>query len=242
VEKRPSIDRFAIAEKIESDGFAIAERVVPRDVIRYLVKDIHCVLPNSSRSKGFDTYAIRNLLNVVDSVSRLAQAPKIRQLIEPVLGKACFPIKGILFDKNQPANWKVPWHQDLTIAVESRVEASGFGPWSVKEGIIHVQPPSEVLEELLAVRIHLDDCKSLNGALRVIPGTHKLGRLRQADLASAIAGREARVCEVGLGGVLLMRPLLVHASSASINPRHRRVIHLEFAIRSLPNGLKWFTQ
>jgi ectoine hydroxylase-related dioxygenase (phytanoyl-CoA dioxygenase family) len=163
-------------------------------------------------------------------------------LVGPILGREHFPVKGLFFDKNGNTNWKVPWHQDLTIAVKERIDSIGFGPWTVKDGIIHVQAPGEVLEGILTVRIHLDNCTTSNGALRVLPGTHSLGRIRQTDLEGAFAGREEHVCEIGSGGVLLMRPLLIHASSASTNLLHRRVIHLEFASTSLPNGLQWFDQ
>jgi ectoine hydroxylase-related dioxygenase (phytanoyl-CoA dioxygenase family) len=82
------------------------------------------------------------------------------------------PVRAIFFDKSSGSNWLVPWHQDLTIAVASKCEAPGFGPWSVKDGIPHVQPPDELLKQMIALRLHLDDCDASNGALRVIPGSH----------------------------------------------------------------------
>ena len=138
------------------------------------------------------------------------------------------------------ANWKVPWHQDLTIEVRKKLDVSGFGPWSTKAGVVHVQPPASTLENMLAVRIHLDDCDESNGPLRVIPGSHRLGRLTSEQILR-IAAQPAVRCTVPAGGVMLMRPLLVHASSACRDPRHRRVIHLEFAAGALPAGLEWHT-
>lgn len=61
----------------------------------------------------------------------LATSSLIRALVEPILGPNFFPVRGILFDKIPGANLKVPWHQDVTIAVQEKIEAEGFGPWSM---------------------------------------------------------------------------------------------------------------
>lgn len=158
-----------------------------------------------------------------------------------MLGPHAIAVRGILFDKTPDANWKVPWHQDLTIAVTAKLQVPGFGPWSKKAGVLHVQPPAFVLENMLAVRIHLDDCGEANGAVRVIPGSHLQGRLTTEHVVrmSATPGVS---CVVAAGGVVLMRPLMLHAPSACQSPRHRRVVHLEFAGCALPGGLAWFSE
>jgi len=219
-------------------GYAIVPGVLAPEEIGCLVSQLaQTELPSSFRRRG-ETYAIRNLLDAVPAIRRLAASPAIRGLVEPALGAQAFPVRGLLFDKTPQANWKVPWHQDLSIAVKEKRDLAGFGPWSIKAGVVHVQPPPAILEGMLAVRIHLDDCGDLNAPVRVIPGSHLRGRLgareiRQASTAPAVS------CTVGAGGVLLMRPLLLHASSAAQSPLHRRVIHLEFASGPLPGGLEW---
>jgi len=189
---------------------------------------------STSEAKG----GVRNLL-AIGQVRELAASPSVRTLVAPILGPEAFPVRGILFDKTADANWKVPWHQDVTVAVKSRIDADGFGPWSVKAGVLHVQPPAEVLERMLTVRIHLDDCPRENGALRVLPGTHRFGKIPEAEVAGWVERVPETVCELAAGGVLLMRPLLLHASSAATRVGHRRVIHLDFANTKLPNGLEW---
>jgi len=184
-------------------------------------------------------YAIRNLLEVVPDVAALARSAEVRALVEAVLGPDAFAVRGILFDKTPDANWKVAWHQDLTIAVHERHEVEGFGPWSEKAGIVHVQPPAAVLERMVTVRLHLDPCGPENGPVQVIPGSHRAGRLSADEVQRSRAERDAVPTCVGAGGVLLMRPLLLHASSPSTAPAHRRVIHLEFAADALPGGLEW---
>jgi hypothetical protein len=148
-------------------------------------------------------------------------------------------VRGLLFNKVAEANWAVPWHQDLTIAVCERRDVPGFGPWSVKDGVVHVQPPDEVIACMMAVRIHLDDTDAENGALRVIPGSHNEGRLSAEAIGKWTRTRDAVTIEAPAGSVLLMRPHLLHASLAAKSPGQRRVIHLEYAAGELPFGLKW---
>jgi ectoine hydroxylase-related dioxygenase (phytanoyl-CoA dioxygenase family) len=160
-------------------------------------------------------------------------------VIEPILGDAARVVRGIFFDKQPTANWKVPWHQDLTIAVKNRLEVPDYHPWSIKAGIHHVQPPTTILEQMLTVRIHLDRTDESNGALKVIPGSHLQGKLNNSQIDdwkqySVIS------CNCEVGGILLMRPLLLHASSIAILPTHRRVIHLEYASQPLADGLEWY--
>ena len=123
-----------------------------------------------------------------------------------------------------------------------RVEMPGFGGWSIKQGVIHVQPPPSVLENMLTLRVHLDDCDADNGPLRVLRGSHRHGRLNDDQIARLKHECEEVTCVVPAGGVLLMRPLIFHASSPAKKPRHRRVIHLEYAANPLPEPLRWFEQ
>lgn len=229
-----------ITESLRDRGFAIVERVLDEDGIRLLLAALARVghSESSLRVRG-GIFAVRNLLQVVPEVSELAASQTLRQLVEPVLGDNFHPVRGLLFDKVAEANWKVPWHQDVTIAVRSRVEAEGFGPWSTKAGVLHVQPPAWILENILSVRLHLDSCDEKNGALRVVPGSHRKGRIHE-DAIPELRGRLGEsVCAVEQGGALLIRPLILHASSPSQAPSHRRVIHLDFASVRLPDGMCW---
>jgi ectoine hydroxylase-related dioxygenase (phytanoyl-CoA dioxygenase family) len=172
-------------------------------------------------------------------VRELVNSAQIRNLVEPVLGKEAFPVRSLFFDKTPDANWKVAWHQDLSIAVKEQMEVEGFGPWSMKAGVLHVQPPASVLEQMLTVRVHLDDCDLDNGPLQVLACSHGSGRLDAEAIANWRQRGTAIPCTVPSGGVVLMRPLILHASSPATKPKHRRVIHLEFSASPLPTGLKW---
>jgi ectoine hydroxylase-related dioxygenase (phytanoyl-CoA dioxygenase family) len=189
---------------------------------------------------GDTKHAQRNLLEV-PAVRELAISEPVKELIIAVLGKRCFTVRGILFNKTPDSNWKVVWHQDRTIAVRERKDVANFGPWSMKAGVPHVQPPASVMAKMLAIRLHLDESHASNGPLRVIPGSHKAGCLTAEEIATW-KKRPSVSCTVPRGGAILMRPLLVHASSSSSQPEPRRVVHLEFAADDLPNGLEWHDQ
>ena len=181
----------------------------------------------------------RNLMQQVPDIAALAVSPKILGLLEGLLGAKPLPVRSIFFDKTPEANWLVPWHQDLSIAVKQRLKVSGYGPWSMKDGVPHVQPPMKILEAMVTLRLHLDDCDASNGALRVIPGSHQSGRLEAASIAESRSQHAEIVCSGSTGDALLMRPLLLHASSEASAPAHRRVIHLEYAACPLADGLEW---
>ena len=181
----------------------------------------------------------RDLIRQFPAVAEVATSEKIQELLHHRTGQTFFPVRSIFFDKTPEANWLVPWHQDLTIAVQERIEREGYGPWSLKNGTVHVQPPLEILQGMIAVRIHLDDADENNGALRVLPGTHQLGRLDAAAIAAERARVKEIACPAGAGDILLMRLLLLHASSPALRPAHRRVIHLEYASCALAEGLEW---
>ena len=180
----------------------------------------------------------RNLLED-SSVCSWVTSPQIRALVEPILGPDCFAVRAILFDKTPDSNWKVPYHQDRSIAVREKIEADGFGPWSIKAGVWHAGPPAEILENMVTLRLHLDSCDPTNGALRVLAGTHQLGKLSTSQIAHWRHKIPETVCALPRGGALLMRPLLLHASSPAQTPAHRRVLHLEWAAQNLPEPLNW---
>lgn len=225
--------------QLNENGYAIVPDVISSDTVAQLIAALEQTSEGHDAKQRGGVPGVRNLLARVPAVRVLAQSHAMRALVAPTLGPAAFAVRGILFDKTPGANWNVVWHQDLSIAVRERRDVPGFGPWSEKAGVTHVQPPVGILERMLAVRLHLDDCDARNGPLRVLPGSHTVGRLNAGDIARRREQTPEVVCPVPAGGALLMRPLLLHASSDALDPRHRRVIHLEFAAEDLPDGLEW---
>ncbi len=223
-----------MAATFQDDGIEVVPGVFAPGECDELIRAIAASADPGRKSAG-----LRNLLQNCPRVAEAASDPRITGLVQSRLEREVFPVRVLFFDKNEAANWSVPWHQDLLIPVAERIEAPGFGPWSVKAGVIHVQPPCEVLERMATVRLHLDDCDEDNGALRILPGSHARGILSDAEV-SRWKDKGEVVCSVGKGGVLLMRPLVLHASSPAAQPRHRRVVHIEYASGDLPAGLHWF--
>ena len=222
---------------IERHGYAVLPRLHEPQVLEGLRAELAELI--ASTPEGVRAHGIRNLSSVSPGVSRLAASPEIRSIVHTVLGSDAQLVRSILFDKIPGANWKVAWHQDLTIAVQERLDVEGFGPWTTKRGVTSVQPPASVLESMLTVRVHLDECGHDNGPVRVIPGSHRHGRLKPDQIDDLVATEQPSVCSAELGGVLVMRPLLLHASSPAGAPSHRRVVHLDFAFANLPGGLRW---
>jgi len=176
------------------------------------------------------------------SVAALASSRTLLDLVRPHLPAPPVPTRAIFFDKSPDTNWLVPWHQDLTIALREQRDVPGFGPWSTKDGIPHVQPPIPFLEQMLTVRLHLDPTDASNGALRILPGSHRSGRLDPAQIQQWRERQPEFPCTAAAGDVLLMRPLLLHASARSTTDRHRRILHIEYAGFPLPEGLHWHDQ
>jgi hypothetical protein len=162
-------------------------------------------------------------------VRDLARDGRLLALAGEVLGSSPIPFRATLFDKSADANWLVVWHQDTALPLRRRVEAPGWGPWSVKAGVLYAHAPAVALEQVVALRVHLDDSTTLNGPLRVLPGTHKQGLLSDERIASLSQETRPVECLSPEGGVLAMRPLLVHASSKSRDARPRRVLRIEYA-------------
>lgn len=225
---------------LDRDGFAVIPDLVQPNEVAALLKAVVSADELVGVRKRSSVYAIRNLLTSIPAVSELSTSRRVMDVARRVLGPTVIPVKGTLFDKNPDANWLVPWHQDLTICVNERLDLDGYGPWTMKAGVVNVQPPVSVLQRMLAIRIHLDGCNEQNGALRVLPGTHKMGRLNAEQIASAQVQGAPVTCAIESGGAVLMRPLLLHASSPADDPRHRRVIHIDYAAVDLPPGLSWF--
>ncbi len=224
-------------EKLEREGFCIVESFVPPILIEKVKEELSAAWANR-KSNHSRIGGIRNVGNFA-SVRQLLASPEFNDQLTPLAETQPVFVRGIFFDKTADSNWKVPWHQDLTIAVREKVDAPGFSGGSIKDGVRHVQPPVSILEQMCTVRIHLDDCDQENGALEVLPGTHLHGKLSADQLQILRKTIEPRVCVCRAGGALLMKPLLMHSSRPAQNRPHRRVLHLEFSPEGLPFGLEW---
>ena len=215
-------------QNVEPDGFAVVPRLIEVDELQELLATLG---PVSGAGR-------RGLLSL-PTIAQLACSTRLLAHVRPHLPCEPVPVRAIFFDKTPETNWLVPWHQDLTLALRASADVPGFGPWSTKDGIPHVQPPVELLQQMLAFRLHFDDADESNGALRVLPGSHRMGRLSAERIQQLRSEQADFLCAVSAGDALLMRPLLLHASGRSSSSQHRRVLHIEYAGFPLPDGLNW---
>ncbi|RYY19483.1 MAG: phytanoyl-CoA dioxygenase [Chitinophagaceae bacterium] len=219
-------------------GFAVIENVYSDTDIASISKAIETAdTANSTYRKSAELFAIRQFLKELPDVSSHIFVERLNTIISTLFGNKYFVVKSIYFDKPGTSNWFVAYHQDLTISVNRKADVAGFGPWSVKQNQYAVQPPLDILETNFTARIHLDDTDEHNGALRVIPKSHLKGIYRPETIDWAT--EQEVICNVPKGGIMLMRPLLLHASSRTTNNKQRRVIHIEFSNQVLPDPLAW---
>ncbi|WP_315818164.1 phytanoyl-CoA dioxygenase family protein [Paraflavitalea speifideaquila] len=224
--------------QIDKEGFAVVPNVFSHTEIALIIEAINQAdHSNPTFRKSNDLFAIRQFLKEVPAVQSLVLTERLMNLLQALFGAGYFIVKSIYFDKPEQSNWFVAYHQDLTISVDKKVELPGFGPWTVKQNQFAVQPPLAILERNFTIRIHLDDTDKNNGALKVVPGSHAKGIYRPETIDWS--KETAIICEVPQGGMMIMRPLLLHASGRTTNQARRRVIHIEFSNTQLPHGLNW---
>ncbi|MBU1347254.1 MAG: phytanoyl-CoA dioxygenase family protein [Alphaproteobacteria bacterium] len=172
-------------------------------------------------------------------VPLLATEGCIGAVAASVLGQDAKPVRAIMFNKSAETNWSLAWHQDRTICVRERREAPGFGPWTVKSGLVHVAPPFEVLSRMVTLRAHLDDVPSSNAPLLIAPGSHTLGRIAIGDVDQVVKRCGTVTCLAEAGDVWIYATPILHASEAANAPTSRRVLQVDFAAETLPHGLEW---
>lgn len=227
-----------MSASLSTHGFAVATNLYSEAELAAIVDAIdRADQSHNAFRKSRELFAIRQFLKQVPGVTELVLNSRLRQLMESLLGPGYFVVKSLYFDKPETSNWYVAYHQDLTISVRQKHDVPGFGPWTVKPHQFAVQPPLAILENIVTVRIHLDDTDETNGALKVIPGSHCKGIYRPETIDWT---EEKEVfCCVPKGGTMLMKPLLLHSSLRSTGTQRRRVIHLEFSNTELPAELEW---
>jgi ectoine hydroxylase-related dioxygenase (phytanoyl-CoA dioxygenase family) len=224
------VPSISATQLLETVGHAVIPGILPDDQIQHLSREI--------TSLADATHGTRKLLDE-PWCSELAEQLRVDPRIHPFLPSNAQVVQCTLFVKSVEKNWLVSLHQDLSIPVAERVESSQCSGWSQKEGDLFVQPPVADLENIVALRVHLDDCEESNGALRVVSGSHRLGRLTSSEAMEERNRRGECSVAVPRGGVMVMRPLLLHASSKTSNNAPRRVLHFVFGPSDLSEGLRW---
>ena len=218
----------------EKKGYFMVKNAINGDEVKSLINAL------SIFEKEINHYGIRDFINKFPCIRELALSDSLLSIAKKILGSEAKPIRAVFFDKLPDANWNVAWHQDTSIVVKAKVNMPGFSAWREKQGVMHVEPPEEYLSSIITLRVHLDPANTETGVLRVIPETHKDGRVSSKNILDIVEKSEVKECIAKPGDVLLMNPLLFHSSRKASKPEHRRIIHLEYSAMSLPEPLEWY--
>lgn len=223
---------------IADKGFSVISNIFSTEEIEKISEVIQSIdISKETFRKSEDLFAIRQFLKEIPEVRDLIFNENLKTIIREIFGENYFVVKSIYFDKPEKSNWYVAYHQDLTISVDKKLELENFGPWTTKQNQFAVQPPLDILENIFTIRIHLDATDENNGALKVIPKSH-LKEIYRPETIDWNVERES-ICTVEKGGIMIMKPLLLHGSNRTTNGKKRRVIHIEFSDRELPEELNW---
>lgn len=227
-----------IRRNFQQDGYAVIAAVYSQSELLKIAEEIdRFSATNPEFQQERELFAIRRIMEEIPSLRQLIFTPALIRIIDEFAEKGSFLTKSIYFDKPPGSNWFVAWHQDISISVDARRDVPGYAQWTAKSGVIGVVPPLSILENTLTVRIHLDNTDAFNGALKILRGSHHLGIVRKETVDWD--QMEEVTCDVPAGGVMLMRPLIMHASRRAQSGTQRRVIHLEFCNQELHGGIQW---
>jgi hypothetical protein len=214
--------------------FATQGALLAKEALRACLAELERALGGLPRTEaGLRIYGLgqlRPLLEIRGPIGSIAAS---------VLGDHVQPVRAILFNKSPESNWSLTWHQDRTICVKERRDAPGFGPWAIKAGMQHVEPPFGLLERMVTLRVHLDDVPATNGPLLIAPGSHSLGRISVGEIDQIVRRCGTRACLAEAGDAWLYATPILHASDAPSNPASRRVLQVDYAAEALPHGLEW---
>ncbi|MFZ6734816.1 phytanoyl-CoA dioxygenase family protein [Undibacterium sp. Ji42W] len=220
----------SIAKTLASQGFVILPDFLDASELQRLRQACQPIS---------DQYGVRQVLQNYPSIYRALNWDKLHALLHAVDMVEAQAVRSIFFNKNADHNWLVSWHQDMTICVNQKTELAGYSKWTYKKDVHHVEPPAAVLEAMLTCRIALDDVSAKNAALKVIAGSHQSGKLRESQILDISQTAMHKTCAMRAGDILLMKPLLLHASDKARFATQRRVLHLEFSASKLPPPLQW---
>ncbi|ESU22255.1 hypothetical protein FEDK69T_22370 [Flavobacterium enshiense DK69] len=229
---------FKNKNELETLGFSVINDIYSNEEVEQITSLIeHSCSESDNFLKSEDLYAIRQFVKEIPEIKNLIFNQKLKKVISDIGDDNFFIIKSIYFDKPETSNWFVSYHQDLTISVDRKEAVEDFRGWTTKNNQFAVQPSLDILENIFTVRIHLDETNKENGALKVIDKSH-LKKIYRPENINFETEKET-FCDVQKGGIMLMKPLLLHGSNRTKNKKRRRVIHIEFSSKVLPNNLNW---
>ena len=217
----------------DQNGFNVIKGLVNIDEVEGLRSAVSNLI-GENRSGS-----IRNIEQKSDLVREFVVSERVMQIVKSYIGNTAKLARTILFNKTKYKNWAVAWHQDKTTAVSKSFKDDAWTNWTVKGDVVHAQPPLQVFEKMITLRLHLDETDNTNGCLQVIPQSHKMGILRQSEVNKIVSRSKVLSCCVNAGDILLMHPLLLHASNKATQNCTRRILHMEFSSYQLSDDIQY---
>ncbi|MFZ6658207.1 phytanoyl-CoA dioxygenase family protein [Undibacterium sp. TJN19] len=219
-----------IAETLAQQGYVIVRQFLDQAELRQLRQACQPIE---------NEYGVRQVLLNYPAIAKALPSHKLQRLLQTLAMPDAQQVRSLFFNKNAAHNWLVPWHQDMSICLKHKSDAPGFHKWTFKHGVHHVEAPAAILEAMTTLRIALDDANVDNGALKVLTASHLHGKLDSQQIAQYASSITVTCCELQAGDLLLMKPLLLHASDKAQHASGRRVLHMEFSVASLPAQMQW---
>lgn len=187
--------------RLEHKGFSILKYIYTKREIRNIKRELHRHFKETNKH----ITDIKDLFKDIPSIKPLLFNQNLSKILKsicetPLLSEATYT--------ERPNNSKeyLSWHQDFD-----------FGK---KEN-------GNKQKSSFLVFIYLDDVDHKNGALGVVPGSHNK-ILSDAEIETIANNSIPYVCETPSGGLLLMKPLLLHAWQEPTSQMKRGVIKLGF--------------
>ncbi|MEP3889095.1 MAG: phytanoyl-CoA dioxygenase family protein [Hellea sp.] len=174
------------------------------------------------------------------SESFISALGNITKCVQSVLPDAR-PVRLVAFNKSNKKNWAVSWHQDRIISVCKKENVRGYSNWSRKAGLWHCEPPPPILENMLAVRAHLDEAEIQTGALEILSGSHQFGKVTADQINNVVDNCAPVTCLAKTGDLMIMKMLTLHRSKPSLRDAPRRAIRIDYSADILPTPLQWET-
>src|ERR1019366_8155603 len=190
--------------QVAETGYQVVQERFSSRECSELVETVSAV----SRSRAGARHLMAN-----PSVAAVANDKRLIDLARLWVGDSAVAFRATLFEKSAETNWLIPWHQDTALPLVQKFDFAGWGPWSQKAGVNYAHAPASALTRVIALRLHLDQSTQDNGPLRVVPGSHRSGVLSDESVRESVSASGFVNCCVAQGGVIAMRPLIVHSSS-----------------------------
>ncbi len=199
-------------ESLDQQGFIILEGFMSRDLLEGLRQRVAELFAEEGEKAGSEfkqephSPRLANLVNKGAIFERSIAMPEILERIRHVLGER-FKLSSLNVRSADPhSGWVQPLHADVGAIADEK------GYWVANTVWM------------------LDDFTSDNGALRAVPGSHRLGKLPQQALEDPSAPHPDEILVTGKAGtVVVMNAHLWHGGTANRTAKPRCAMHAFYA-------------